>query len=409
MTNDATPRESSRRPRRISAIVAIVAVLVTGSVVGQPSAPPASAADYPSWQDVLASRANESAKKTEIARLEALLKQLEAEVVATQAAAEEKGAIYFEAQLAYDEAAFKADRLQAQANEAQAAADVSLRQAGQIAARSQRVGGADLTATLFFSESGAGDLLTQLGMASKVSQQSTGIYTKAKQDQNTAQSLTDQANVAKSALAALAAVAQQAMLEAQAAADAAAAALEEQSANQARLQAQLASLVENRIATEAEYVVGIQALWGAGAGLGAGQISASGWARPSGGYISSGYGYRVPPKNGASSLHAGVDFGAGCGTPIFAAHGGTVEYAGPLGGYGNYIRINHGDGTSSAYGHIVDGGILVSTGQGIGPGQNIARVGTTGTSTGCHLHFEIRVGGSTVDPVPFLRNQGVSV
>src|SRR5690606_10361633 len=168
-------------------------------------------------------------------------------------------------------------------------------------------------------------------------------------------------------------------------------------------------LVENRIAAEDEYVEGIRALWGAGANLGAGEISASGWARPAGGHISSGFGWRVPPKRGASTLHAGVDLAPGCGAPIFAAHGGTVAYAGRNGGYGNYILVNNGDGTSTAYGHIVDGGILVHVGQGVGPGQNIARVGTTGTSTGCHLHFEVRQGGSPLDPVGFLRGQGVSI
>lgn len=395
--------------RRVLAGVAIAATLVAGALVGQSPVPVAFAADYPSWQDVLDSRDSEVAKAAEIVRIEALIAELEVKVLATQAVAQEKGEIYFDAQLIYDEAAVKADRLQWQADAAQVAAAESMAQAGQMAARTQRARGSDITATIFFSELGTKNLLSQLGMASKVSQQSAGIFTKAKQDQNTAQSLTDQANVAKAALAALAAVAEAAMLEAQAAADTATAALEEQASHQARLRAQLASLIEDRIATEDEYVVGIQAKWGAGAGLGAGQISASGWARPSGGYVSSGFGFRVPPKSGASSLHAGVDFGAGCGAPIFAAHGGIVEYAGPNGGYGNYIRVNHGDGTATAYGHILDGGILVRNGQGVGPGQNIALTGSTGTSTGCHLHFEIRRGGTPINPVGHLRGEGVKI
>ena len=89
----------------------------------------------------------------------------------------------------------------------------------------------------------------------------------------------------------------------------------------------------------------------------------------------------------------------------------TVVLAGPYGGYGNYIRIqNDGDGRyETAYGHIVDGGTLVSIGQRVQVGQNIARVGSTGMSTGCHLHFEIHHDGGTQDPVPFLRSMGVEL
>lgn len=394
------------RIRLFAAVFAAIAVLVTGTVIADPRPLPAFAADYPSWQDVLASRDNEAAKAAEITRLEGILAQLEADVKAKDAIAKEKGDEYFVAQQAYDEAAYRAEQLQTQADAARVTADASMLQAGQLAARTQRAGGADITATLLFGEANADNLLSQLGMASKVSEQSSGIFAKAKQDQNTAQSLTDQANLAKAALEELAAVAQEKMALAQAAADAATAALAEEQDNKARLQAQLATLKEDRLATEAEYTAGIKAMWGEGA---AGEVSATGWARPSGGFISSGYGWRVPPRNGASSLHAGVDLAPGCGSPIFAAHSGVVEYAGWNGGYGYYVRVNHGDGTSSAYGHIVQGGILVSPGQVVGPGQNIALVGTTGTSTGCHLHFELRIGGGTTDPVAYLRGQGVSI
>src|SRR5690606_37374586 len=82
---------------------------------------------------------------------------------------------------------------------------------------------------------------------------------------------------------------------------------------------------------------------------------------------------------------------------------GTVIYAGWNGGYGNFVKIDHGGGITSSYGHIVNGGILVHTGQQVGPGRPIARVGTTGSSSGCHLHFEIRTNGNAVNPVYFLR------
>lgn len=398
-------------PHRLSrfwAFVVIFAVVATGTILCQ-ATDAAWAKDYPSWSDVQSSRNNEAAKKVQIAKLQNLLKQLEAEVVEAQALAQEKGQVYYEAQLAYDEAAFKADQLQQQADAAQTVADESMRKAGQMIARAQRAGGQDLPVQLFFGEVGDQDLLSQLGMASKVSQQSSGIFTKAKRDQNTAQSLTDQANLAKDALQKLAEAAQAAMVEAQAAADAAAAALKEQEEHQATLKAQLATLVENRKATEAEYKKGVEAAWGAGAGA-AGPISDSGWTRPSGGYASPGsYGPRVPPFPGASAWHLGVDIGAGCNAGIFAVHAGTVTYAGWNGGYGNFIEINHGNGITSRYGHIVNGGIKVHNGQSVGPGTPIAKVGTTGTSSGCHLHFEIRINGSATNPVYFLRNQGVNI
>ena len=107
-------------------------------------------------------------------------------------------------------------------------------------------------------------------------------------------------------------------------------------------------------------------------------------------------------------LHNGTDIaGQGCGAPIDAAHGGVVTYAGWNGTLGNYIQVSHGDGTSSGYGHIVSGGILVRHSQSVSAGQQIARVGSTGASTGCHLHFMIRINGSLANPVPFMAARGI--
>ena len=144
-------------------------------------------------------------------------------------------------------------------------------------------------------------------------------------------------------------------------------------------------------------------------GGGGGSGSGSGWVRPSGGGISSGYGYRVNPVSGQWKLHDGVDLAPGCSTPIYAAASGTVNYAGAYGGYGNYVRIAHGGGLSTAYGHIVNGGIKVRNGQSVVAGQLIALVGSTGNSTGCHLHFETRINGNSTDPVPFMAARGVGL
>ena len=204
---------------RLLAVLAIIGMVATVSVVASNDA--AWAKDYPSWADVLAARNNEAAKQVEIGRVKALIKQNEEAVASTQAVAAQKGEDFQKAQQAYDEAAFQAEQLQQQADAAKATAAESQKRAGQMAARLARVGGNDVSTTLFFNGDKASDLLSTLGMASKITDQSEGVYAKAVQDQNNAQSRTDQANVAKEALKALAAAAEQAMVEAQAAADAA--------------------------------------------------------------------------------------------------------------------------------------------------------------------------------------------
>ncbi len=403
---DAAVRPRRRRASAFTAAIAAIALLVTGSIAVAEK--PAFAVDYPSWNDVLEARRDVAAAQAQIRQIRDAIAAITAEVERTQAIAEEKGAVYFEAQQAFDEAAYTADQLQAQADEAQLRADESRSRAGQFVAELARSGGGDLSASLFTNPGQADDLLSRLGFASKITEQAEGIYAAALQDQNAAQALTDQANVAKQIRDELRLEAQAAYEEAQAAALEAQTALIAQQENQARLEAQLAVLVENRAATEADYAAGIAAQYGSGSSLDAGQI-VNGWAVPTSGYVTSPYGYRVHPVYGYVALHTGVDISASCGQPTYAASSGTVEYAGWNGTYGNFIRINHGGGVTTAYAHIQQGGILVQIGQSVAVGQQIARAGTTGASTGCHTHLEVRINGSSTDPIAFLRNKGLSV
>ena len=99
-------------------------------------------------------------------------------------------------------------------------------------------------------------------------------------------------------------------------------------------------------------------------------------------------------------MHEGIDLGAAYGTPIAAAAAGTVIYAGWLGGYGNLTVIDHGGGLATAYGHQSQ--ITVTVGQQVGQGEIIGNVGSTGHSTGPHLHFEVRIDGQAVDPLGYL-------
>lgn len=122
---------------------------------------------------------------------------------------------------------------------------------------------------------------------------------------------------------------------------------------------------------------------------------------PANGPITSGFGFRIHPIFGNSRMHTGIDIGAPYGAPVWAADGGTVAYVGTMSGYGNVVAIEHGGGLATTYNHL--SAFLVSEGQSVTRGSQIAAVGCTGYCTGPHLHFEVRVGGSPVDPIPYLQ------
>jgi murein DD-endopeptidase MepM/ murein hydrolase activator NlpD len=119
------------------------------------------------------------------------------------------------------------------------------------------------------------------------------------------------------------------------------------------------------------------------------------------GYYSSNFGWRIDPFTGAPALHEGVDFVANAGTPIYASAGGVVDYAGLDGSYGNMVEIDHGNNIVTRYAHASK--VLVKVGQVVRRGQEIAEVGSTGRSTGNHLHFEVRYKGVAQNPVRFLQ------
>ena len=115
---------------------------------------------------------------------------------------------------------------------------------------------------------------------------------------------------------------------------------------------------------------------------------------------------RSSPGGIGGTNHAGLDFGAPTGTPIVAAAAGTVTTAGLAGGFGNLVVVSTGN-VQTYYAHQVDGSLAVTVGQQVAAGQRVGAVGSTGNSTGPHLHFEVRVDGVPTDPVSFLRRYGV--
>lgn len=117
--------------------------------------------------------------------------------------------------------------------------------------------------------------------------------------------------------------------------------------------------------------------------------------------VNSGFGVRSDPFRGGRAMHAGVDMPGPVGTPIYATADGRVGRSGWYGGYGNLVEIEHGRGIQTRYGHMSS--ILVAPGTRVKRGQVIGLMGSTGRSTGSHLHYEVRIDGRAVNPIPFLQ------
>jgi murein DD-endopeptidase MepM/ murein hydrolase activator NlpD len=150
---------------------------------------------------------------------------------------------------------------------------------------------------------------------------------------------------------------------------------------------------EAQLLAESRQLTGI--INGSSGGGGTGDM-----VRPVSGPVTSPFGYRIHPILHYRKLHTGIDYGVGYGSPIHAADSGTVIYATWMGGYGNVIMINHGGGISTLYAH--QSSLAVGNGAHVTRGQTIGYVGSTGFSTGPHLHFEVRVNGNPVNPMGYI-------
>ncbi len=386
-----------------------------------PMQQPAIAATYPSWDELQAAKANTAAGAAAVEQVTALIAELEANVAFTRAEAERRTDELFLAQQKYDEAVLRADQIQAQADASAAEAVAAESNAGQVAAQLYRSGGSDVGVNLFLDAGNAqatDTLLSKLGNMEKMVERTSSIYDRAQEKQNTAEALSGQAEVAQGEREKLRIAAEAALVAAQEAQAAAEAALAESQAKKIELDAQLAFLKDAEAKTTAAYEEGErirkeeeerrrQEALRAGS---PGTPASSGWALPASGGLTGGYGPRSPICAGSGcsgSFHYAVDIGTGCSSPIYAANSGVVTFSGYSGSYGNFIKVDHGGGISTGYAHIRDGGRFVGVGEWVGAGQNIASSGTTGASTGCHLHFEVYNGGSRIDPEPFMGDRGV--
>ena len=405
--------------RRLVAVVAILAAALVVPIVAPPQT--ALAATYPSWDELQAAKANTAAAAAAVEQVTALIAELEVNVEVTRAEAERRTDELFVAQQKYDEAVIRADQIQAQADASAAEAQSAETNAGQVAAQLYRSGGSDVGVNLFLD---AGDaqatdaLLSKLGNMEKMVERTSSIYDRAQEKKNTAEALSGQAEVAQTEREKLRIAAEAALVAAQEAQAAAEAALAESQAKKIELDAQLAFLKDTEAKTAAAYQEGErirqeQERQRREEALRAGSPGApasSGWAKPAWGSITGDFGPRSPICAGSGcsgDFHYAVDLGTGCSAPIYAANSGVVTFSGYSGTYGNYIKIDHGGGISTGYAHIRDGGRFVSAGEWVEAGQNIASSGTTGASTGCHLHFEVYSGGSRIDPQSFMGDRGI--
>jgi murein DD-endopeptidase MepM/ murein hydrolase activator NlpD len=461
ITTGAAAGTVMRKRRRLAAALAIGVVTV---MVSLNLTAPAYAEDYPTWADVEAARSSEAGKAAEITRISGLIDSLANETAVANVLSAKKAQEYETAQSEADVANADLEALQLQVAAAQAVSAASTKQVGQLVALMAREGGTDAGIKLFLETEDPDALLYELGSMTKATETANALLEKAQTDSNTAQALADQAEVATEVRAQLADDAQTAFDEAANAAAAAEAALVEQQNNEGVLQAQLAVLVEDRAATEADFNTGerlriereraeaaaaaeraaaLQAALAQQAAQQAAQAAAdkaaadaarppvtsnpgsstpvtappvtappvsggSGWVKPGYGRITSGFGPRPDkPVAGVNPIHYGTDIGAGCNSVVAASSSGTVVYSGWLGTYGNWVLIDHGNGIQTGYGH--NNSLLVRVGQKVSTGQSIALVGSTGASSGCHIHLEVRQNGTRINPVPFFSARGVSL
>lgn len=296
------------------------------------------------------------------------------------------------------------DEVRALADSAAVQAELSTRALAALVRTIVQNGTGTATLDALLSDEGSADLLSRLGNVDRIADLSGNLgKIRSRVDRDVQRADTLQAELATAQAAAVGFP----LDEKQAALAAAEVSLVQAttafSTASQDAQAALATSVEasaGRANQAASYLTGT---------LGA-RLSLTGWATPAVGSLTDGFGPRPElPLPGVLPFHSGTDLAAECGSPVYAASAGIVAQTGQLGTYGNWVLIDHGDGVSTGYAHIADGATLVSAGQSVTAGEVIAAVGSTGASTGCHLHIEVRVDGTAIDPQPFFADRGISL
>jgi len=404
-------QQASMRPargiaRRWVAVLGSLAIVSSIVLSGQLTAAPAHAAELPTWSDVQKAKKNQAATAAKVKEIKQLLAQSQAELVRLQQISADATAKAKAAEQAYQLAAEKSQKLDERAAASRAEAEEASRQAATLVSQLYRSGGVDRSLELFLQSDGdtADVLLDRMAAISKVTERNSDISAKAQLAMNTAQSLGDQAEAARVERQALQ---EEAQKQQKIAADAAAAQVSRinaQQDQQDQLKAQLEALedktaktvkgYEERLRKEKEEREKAEQ----GGGTVGGGLAPGGWRVPIP------YRYISTYFNTTSAFgtwHTGIDLVNGCGTPIAAAKSGTVYFVGWMDNMGgNMVYLNHGGGYQTRYAHLSR--FAVSNGQHVNQGQVIGYVGTTGASTGCHLHYEVLINNVFQNPIKYI-------
>ncbi|QIK64740.1 peptidoglycan DD-metalloendopeptidase family protein [Leucobacter viscericola] len=406
------------------------------------AASPANALDLPTWDDVQAAKGNQAAAAKKVKEIEGLLAQSQKDLERLRNESANANESWQEAEAAAHKAAEKAETLKTQAEVSRVKADEAADQAAVIVAQMYRSGGVDRNMELFLQSEGdtADALLDRLATMSKATERNTSISREAQQATNNATALGKQAETAQKEREKLSAKAEEKAEVAAQAADTQRVKLEAQQKQEQTLEAQLAALKDKTTDTVAGYEERLRVEeeqrqreaerlrkeaeerarqerenannngggggggntggGGGGGNTGGGNTGGGGgdgsWWRPTSGYVST-YFYQVP-------YHTGIDLATGCGTPIQAPQAGTVTFVGWKDGIGgNMVHVDHAGGFQTRYAHLEAFG--PGWGTWVGQGAVVGYVGTTGMSTGCHLHYEVLYGGIFQNPIP---NYGVT-
>ena len=437
-------------------LAAVGAVLVSGVGIGPVAPAYAIVSDLPTWQDVEKAKQNEAAAAAKVSEIKDLLVKVQKEVERTRAESEAASLKFDQAASQLRDAQARVEALDTQAKASEAEAKQASEQAAALVSQIYRSGGVDRNLSLFLESDGstADALLDRLAQTEKATERNTNIWQNAERAMNSAQTLSDQADSAREERDKLAKEAEANQQRAAEIADAARTEQIEQEQQQKVLQQQLAALEDKTTSTtkgyeqrlvleeqerqrileeqrreaerlEAERRAAEEAANNGGGGGGntgggntgggntgggntgggnTGGGNTTGWVNPLAG------GYWISTEWWGYYGHTGMDMAIGQGAPIRAAAAGTVSFSGWAGeySYGNMAEINHGGGVSTLYGHM-QFTPSVSYGQYVGAGQVIGYVGSTGNSTGPHLHFETKVGGVPQNPRPFMSARGVGL
>ncbi|KAM9863949.1 M23 family metallopeptidase [Leucobacter sp. BZR 635] len=458
------PQSRLRRKAGLTLGIAAVAVmLVSGVGLGPVSPASAIVSDLPTWQDVEKAKQNEAAAAGKVKEIKELLVKVQQEVDRTRAESEAAAMKFDQAASQLRDAQARMETLDTQAEASEAEATQASEQAAALVSQIYRSGGVDRNLSLFLESDGstADALLDRLAQTEKATERNTTIWQNAERAMNSAKTLSEQADSARAERDQLAQEADENRARAAEIANGVREKQLEQEAQQKQLQQQLEALedkttnttkgYQERLVLEEEERKRIEAerleaerKWleaeqarleaerraaeeaanggggspgpnpgpgtgggpgpgpGPGTGPGTGGGTTSGWTRPLSG------GYWISTLWWGYYGHTGIDLAVSQGTPIYAAAAGTVSFSGWAGGwgYGNMASIDHGNGESTLYAHM-QYTPSVAAGQWVGAGATIGYVGSTGNSTGPHLHFETLVGGVPQDPTPFMGARGV--